>query len=90
VCAQLQIDSEATPMNGVDPVFTALGIDPAGTQLALQTDVVKELVNKLAWVLGSTYRKPYTSMRMPARAYAWKIVKAILRDHGYPEKIRKE
>ena len=67
-----------------------LGLPPDETAIGLQQDVVKELVNKIAWTLGSVYRKPYSSMRTPARAYAWRIVKQVIRSHGYPEKIAKE
>ena len=67
----------------------ALGIPPSEVQIALQQDVVKELVNKVAWVLGSVYRKNYGNMKTPARAYAWRIVKMVLKDNGYPEKISK-
>lgn len=63
------------------------GILPIDTHPQLQQDVVKELVNKVAWVLGSTYRVPYSNTRSPARDYAWKIVRAVLRDNGYPRKI---
>ena len=66
-----------------------LGIPPNKTQLALQQDVCKELANKIAWALGSVYGRSYANMRTPARAYAWELVKQILRDHGYPEKIGK-
>ena len=66
-----------------------LGIPPLDTHLALQTDVAKELCNKIAWVLGSTYRVPYANMRTEARQYAWRIVKKVLEDHGYPSKIAK-
>jgi len=51
--------------------------------------VAKELCNKIAWVLGSTYRVPYANMRTEARQYAWRIVKKVLEDHGYPSKIAK-
>ncbi len=66
-----------------------LGIPPLDTHLALQTDCAKELVNKIAWVLGSTYRVPYANMRTDARQYAWRIVKKVIEDHGYPSKIAK-
>lgn len=66
-----------------------LGLPPSETQLALQTDVVKELVNKIAWTLGSVYRESYSNMRSPARAYAWRIVKQVIKDNGYPSKIAK-
>lgn len=68
-------------------VADQLGVPPSDTHPGLQTDVFKELVNKIAWVLGSTYRKPYSTARNPVRSYAVKVATAILRDHGYPEKI---
>ena len=74
----------AKPLDG-----DALGIPPLDTQLALQQDVCKEMVNKIAWVLGSTYRRSYSNMRNPARVYAWRIVKQVIKDHGYPDKIGK-
>lgn len=46
-------------------------------------------MNKFAWVLGSTYRVPYANMKTDARQYAWRIVKQVLKDHGYPSKIAK-
>ena len=66
-----------------------LGIPASEAQIALQQDAVKELVNKIAWTLGSFYRAPYSTMKTPARAYAWRIVKKVLEDHGYPGKISK-
>jgi len=81
--AELEI-TRPLPMS-TDP----LGVSPLDTHLALQTDIAKELVNKIAWVLGSTYRVPYANMRTEARQYAWRIVKRILEDHGYPSKIAK-
>jgi len=68
---------------------TPLGIPPHEAQVALQTDAVQELVNKIAWALGSVYRQNYSNMKTPARAYAWRIAKQVLIDHGYPAKIRK-
>ena len=70
-------------------VEDALGINPYDSQIALQQDMVKELVNKIAWTLGSVYRRNYSNMRTPARAYAWRIVKQVIQDHGYPDKIAK-
>lgn len=67
----------------------ALGVPPGEAQIALQQDAVKELVNKIAWTLGSVYRRNYSNMRTPARAYAWRIVKQVIKDHGYPDKIAK-
>ncbi len=68
---------------------TPLGIPPHEAQIGLQQDVVKELVNKIAWTLGSVYRRSYSNMRTPARAYAWRIVKRCISDNGYPDKISK-
>jgi len=66
-----------------------LGVVASETHAALQTDAFKELVNKLSWALGSTYRQPYSGVRSPARQYAIKMAQAIMRDHGYPSKIAK-
>jgi len=88
VCAQVRNEPPPTataPDLSQDP----LGIPPHDAQLALQTDVCKELVNKIAWVLGSVYRQNYSNVRSPARKYAWRIVKQVLKDHGYPAKISK-
>ena len=68
---------------------TPLGIPPSETQIGLQQDVVKELINKVAWTLGSVYRCNYSKIRTPARAYAWRIVKKVIEDNGYPDKIAK-
>jgi len=85
--------------NGKSPSHETLGLflrqrppsepPPLDTHLALQTDCAKELVNKIAWVLGSTYRVPYANMKTDARQYAWRLVKKVLEDHGYPSKIAK-
>jgi len=80
-----ELESPRAFSNSEDP----LGIPPLDTHIALQTDVAKELCNKIAWVLGSTYRVPYANMRTNARQYAWRIVKKVLEDHGYPSKIAK-
>jgi len=88
VCAQLRSNRQGN----LAPDETAeehLGLPPEDTQIALQQDVVKELVNKVAWTLGSVYRTSYSNMRTPTRKYAWRIVKKILEDHGYPNKISK-
>jgi len=89
VCAQLRTESPQLPSVGSSLTGTPLGIPPSEVQIALQQDVVKELVNKVAWTLGSVYRCNYSNMRTPARAYAWRIVKRILEDNGYPDKISK-
>jgi len=82
-------DPESQDARGLPTSTDTLGVPPLETHLALQTDVAKELCNKIAWVLGSTYRVPYANMKTDARQYAWRIVKKVLEDHGYPSKIAK-
>jgi len=89
VCAQLQRGLPPNPIVELILGDEALGIPPSASQIALQQDIVKELVNKIAWTLGSVYRRNYSNMRTPARAYAWRIVKQVIKDHGYPDKIAK-
>jgi len=89
VCAQL-LNGSHEEASSISPLTeNPLGIPPSEAQIALHQDVVKELVNKIAWVLGSVYRRNYSNMRTPARAYAWRIVKKCIEDHGYPDKISK-
>lgn len=90
MCAQLRIPGKIDGQSWINTLTDdPLGIPPHESQMALQQDVCKELVNKVAWVLGSVYRRNYSNMRTPARAYAWRIVKKVLEDHGYPDKIAK-
>lgn len=89
MCAQVQTHLPLPPPGALTLSDDPLGIPPHEAQLALQTDVVKELVNKIAWTLGSVYRQNYSNMRTPARSYAWRIVKQVIKDHGYPGKIAK-
>lgn len=80
-----QTDPRAIPLSAETP----LGVHPLDCHTALQTDVFKELVNKISWVLGSTYRAPYANIRTEARQYAVRIATRVLKDHGYPGKIAK-
>ena len=89
MCAQLRQELTIPPPGPPTLVEDPLGIPPYESQIALQQDAVKELVNKIAWTLGSVYRRNYSNMRTPARAYAWRIVKQVIKDHGYPDKIAK-
>jgi len=89
VCAQLSDRKNGHPRETPPIPGDPLGIPPSEVHLALQTDVCKELVNKIAWTLGSVYRRSYSNMRSPARAYAWRIVKQVIEDNGYPDKIAK-
>lgn len=69
------------------PADAKLGVPAAFTHEALQTDAFKELINKLAWALGSTYRVPYNNTRTPARQLASRIARHVLETQGYPCKI---
>lgn len=64
-----------------------LGITASDAQPALQSDAFKELVNKLAWSIGSTYRLPYTNVRAPARQWAITLAQHTVMKHGYPAQI---
>ena len=75
------------PGAGYSLVADAFGISAGQTLLAFQTDSWKELVNKLSWAIGSTYRIQYGSVNNPSRKYALRIARRILMDHGYPSKI---
>jgi len=66
-----------------------LGIPPVQTQDALKADHYKELINKVAWALGSAYDASYSNINQPARRYAQSVVGAIIRDHGFPRKLGK-
>jgi len=90
VCAQVRNDPRTLTIPPPNPSDLPLGIPPSEAQIALHQDVVKELVNKISWTLGSVYRVNYSNLRTPARAYAWRIVKKIIEDHGYPVKIAKQ
>jgi len=48
-----------------------------------QTDCVKELTNKLAWVLGSTYKRTYSSKHGPVQDFAKLAALGIVRAQGY-------
>lgn len=69
---------------------SSFGIPASQTHPALQTDAYKEIVNKIAWCLGSVYRVPYAGKRTAVRIYAERIAQAVVRDHGYPVKIKRD
>lgn len=64
-----------------------LGIPASAAQAALQSDAYKELVNKLAWCLGSSYRVPYTNVRTLARRWAIELARKTFLEHGFPSSI---
>lgn len=69
------------------PSVDTLGVPASETHAALQTDAFKELVNKLAWALGSTYRTTYSNLRSPTRQLAIKMAGYVTQSQGYPGKI---
>jgi len=71
-------------------VGVPLGLPPIETQAALQGDIFKELINKLAWVLGSTYRARYNTPTATARQAAIALARVVLKEHGYPSSIARE
>jgi len=75
--------------DNLSPHELRLGIPPGDTQDALKADHYKELINKIAWSLGSSYDQSYSNINQPARKYAQRIVGAIVRDHGFPRKLGK-
>jgi len=74
-------ESLKSPFDGrVEGAFGEfVGLTPGETQLAFN----KELVNKISWVLGSAYKKKYSGKGGPITEYSRRVVKAIIRDHGY-------
>jgi len=66
-----------------------LGIPVWDTVPELQQDAFKELVNKLSWVLGSTYRRPYTRKHSPVRNLATALAREVITNQGYPESVSK-
>jgi len=66
-----------------------LGVPGKDTIVGFQTEVFKELINKFAWALGSTYRQPYSNQKTPARLLAIRIAKRIVDQEGYPEYMAK-
>ena len=65
----------------------SLGIPAFEAQPLLQSAAFKELVNKLAWCLGSSYRVPYTNVRTLARQWALELASRTITEHGYPSMI---
>ncbi len=68
---------------------TRIGIPAHLTQPALQQDVYKELINKLSWAIGSTYRRTYTQRRSNVREAAGRLARDLITEEGYPASIGK-
>lgn len=83
----LQTDTPGLPYDEKSPFDSRVegafgefvGDTPGEVQLAFQ----KELTNKIQWVIGSAYKKRYSGKKGPVHDYARRVVKAIIRDHGY-------
>jgi len=89
VCALKKEVPETTHSRALSTPKQLLGIPPHETQVTLQQDAFKELVNKLAWALGSTYRVPYANTRTAARQYAISMAGRVVEIQGYPSNIAK-
>jgi len=68
----------------------SFGITASETQLALQQEAYKEVVNKLAWALGSAYGRPYSNKTMIARKLALEVAVWVVQEVGWPASIRKK
>lgn len=82
-------NSKKAPLVVVQPEGS-LGVDGDATQVSLQTDIFKELINKLSWAIGSTYRRPYNNRRMRVRELAVKVATRLVSQEGWPSHIQKE
>lgn len=67
----------------------AIGIRGDLTIPKMQSGAFQELVNKIAWAIGSTYRVPYSSPRREPRRTALALAGQVLDDQGWPESIGK-
>lgn len=70
-------------------IDNAVGIPSNETLPALQSNAWVELVNKIAWALGSTYRVPYNRPRGEPRRTAIALAHEVLASHGYPSYLKK-
>ena len=66
---------------------TDIGISVGDSHPALTTDVYKELINKIAWAIGSVYRVPYRNKTEPARELAQEFANQMIEAAGYPKHI---
>lgn len=64
-----------------------LGLPTGGAQPELQMDCYKELINKIAWAIGSAYRLPYNNQTTLSRQAATTLARDLVNRHGYPNHI---
>lgn len=71
-------------------LFQSKAKDPLGHAVSkrgqVEWEMMKELQNKLAWVLGTCYGVNYSKRSDEAQAYASRMVTAVVRDHGFPNR----
>jgi len=70
-------------------VADPLGIEILDADPQLTPAIYKELTRKLAWAIGSTYKRAYHSKKGAVPDFAWELTKRIVTMHGMPEHIRK-
>jgi len=66
-----------------------IGIPVSDTIPAMQTEFFKELINKLAWALGTSYRVRYSSPRAEPRATALILAREVIAELGYGSHLKK-
>ncbi len=71
------------------PNRVRLGIPASETALGQQSDFFKELVNKMAWVLGTSYRCSYQRLDTESRLTALALANRVLSAHGYGAHLAK-
>jgi len=66
-----------------------IGIPAGNTIPAQQTEFFKELVNKISWALGTSYRVRYSSPGAEPRATALALAQRVISELGYGAHLRK-
>lgn len=75
-------------VHGIRPLPSAktpLGIPVEDADPSQATAFYQELTNKLAWAIGSTYKRTYHSKKGPVRDFAWELTKRIVGYQGLPD-----
>lgn len=73
-----------TPKGPLGQEIEPFGVAAAAASAEAQSKAFKELINKVSWAIGSTYKKRYSGKGCEVTNYARMCAHAILRDHGYP------
>lgn len=86
-----RLDAEHSAALRVYPLQSEmpLGVSVSEVSPSVVLDVFRELTNKIAWAVGTTYQRPYNNRRCPAREMAWTVAKHIVEQHGYPANLAK-